>query len=242
MPNQMKGKIMLQVHKSNQRGAADHGWLQSNHTFSFGHYYNPEQMGFGPLVVINEDRVQPGKGFGTHGHEDMEIISYVLNGALEHKDSLGTGSVIRYGDVQRMSAGTGVRHSEFNHSQDERVHFLQIWIEPNVKGIPPSYEEKHFESASKTGKLRLIASSDGKDGSVLIHQDASIFASIMNGDDELEYVMAEKRLGYVHVIRGKVEVNGQLLSTGDALKLSDETRIKFKNASDAEFLLFDLPY
>lgn len=233
---------MLQVHKSNQRGAADHGWLQSNHTFSFGHYYNPEQMGFGPLVVINEDRVQPGKGFGTHGHEDMEIISYVLNGALEHKDSLGTGSVIRYGDVQRMSAGTGVRHSEFNHSQDERVHFLQIWIEPNVKGIPPSYEEKHFEAASKTGKLRLIASPDGKEGSVLIHQDASIYASIMNGDDQLEYAMAEKRLGYVHVIRGAVEINGQSLSTGDALKLSDVSHIEFKNASDAEFLLFDLPY
>ena len=168
---------MLEIRKSEDRGIANHGWLNSKHTFSFGDYYDPQQMGFGPLRVINEDRVQPAQGFGTHGHRDMEIISYVLEGALEHKDSMGTGSVIRYGDVQRMSAGTGVRHSEFNHSQSDLVHFLQIWIEPNVKGIKPGYEEKHFDAASKQGSLRLIASPDGHDGSVLIHQDAAIYRS-----------------------------------------------------------------
>jgi len=233
---------MLQLTKSNRRGSADHGWLQSNHTFSFGSYFNQEEMGFGPLRVINEDRVQPAQGFGTHGHQDMEIISYVLSGALEHKDSLGTGSVIRYGDVQRMSAGTGVRHSEFNHSKEERVHFLQIWIEPNVKGIPPSYEEKHFETASKTGQLRLIASSDGRDGSVLIHQDACIYASILDKDESVDYELGINRLAYVHLIRGKLQINGIALSIGDALKINDLSKIEFKNAQDAEFLLFDLPY
>jgi len=232
---------MLQVLKNSQRGAADHGWLQSNHSFSFGHYYNPEQMGFGPLLVINEDRVQPARGFGTHSHEDMEIISYVLSGALEHKDSMGNGSVIRYGDVQRMSAGTGVSHSEFNHSSTERVHFLQIWINPNVTGITPSYEEKHFDAASKTGQLRLIASADGSDGSVLIHQDAKIYASILNGTD-LSHQLAQGRTGYVHLIRGQVEVNGIKLTTGDALEIQEESLIEFSNAADAELLLFDLPY
>jgi len=233
---------MLQVLKNGQRGAADHGWLQSNHSFSFGHYYNPEQMGFGPLLVINEDRVQPARGFGTHSHEDMEIISYVLSGALEHKDSMGNGSVIRYGDVQRMSAGTGVSHSEFNHSSTERVHFLQIWINPNVTGIAPSYEEKHFDSASKTGQLRLIASQDGKNGSVLIHQDASIYAAILNGETKLAHQLAPNRTGYVHLIRGQVEINGIKLSTGDALKIQEESLIEFSNAADAELLMFDLPY
>jgi len=233
---------MLQVLKNSQRGAADHGWLQSNHSFSFGHYYNPEQMGFGPLLVINEDRVQPARGFGTHSHEDMEIISYVLSGALEHKDSMGNGSVIRYGDVQRMSAGTGVSHSEFNHSSTERVHFLQIWINPNVTGIAPSYEEKHFDAASKTGQLRLIASQDGKDGSVLIHQDASIYAAILNGETTLTHQLAANRTGYVHLIRGEVEVNGIKLTTGDALKIQEEALVEFSNAADAELLMFDLPY
>ncbi len=233
---------MLQVLKSSQRGAADHGWLQSNHSFSFGHYYNPNEMGFGPLLVINEDRVQPARGFGTHGHDNMEIISYVLSGALEHKDSMGNGSVIRYGDVQRMSAGTGVQHSEFNHSDSERVHFLQIWITPDVTGIEPGYEEKHFDTASKTGNLRLIASPDGRDGSVLIHQDAKIFASILNTDDHAKYDLVPTRTAYVHLIRGKVEINGVQLSTGDALKIKEESLIEFKNASDAELLLFDLPY
>ncbi|MES2502352.1 MAG: pirin family protein [Pseudomonadota bacterium] len=233
---------MLKVHKNSSRGAADHGWLQSNHSFSFGHFYNPEEMGFGPLVVINEDRVQPAKGFGTHSHSDMEIISYVLNGALEHKDSMGTGSVIQYGDVQRMSAGTGVSHSEFNHSSTERVHFLQIWIEPNVKGIPPSYEEKQFDTASKIGNLRLIASPDGKDGSVLIHQDANIYAAILGESDQLKQALATGRTGYVHVIRGQVEVNGVALNSGDALKMIDVTEVSFANAKDVELLFFDLPY
>lgn len=233
---------MLQVLKNSQRGAADHGWLQSNHSFSFGHYYNPEQMGFGPLLVINEDRVQPARGFGTHSHEDMEIISYVLSGALEHKDSMGNGSVIRYGDVQRMSAGSGVSHSEFNHSSTERVHFLQIWINPNVTGITPSYEEKHFDTASKTGQLRLIASADGRDGSVLIHQDASIYAAILNDTSLLTHQLAANRTGYVHLIRGQVEVNGIKLTSGDALEIQQESLIELSNAADAELLMFDLPY
>lgn len=233
---------MLNIHRNSQRGAANHGWLQSNHSFSFGHYYNPEQMGFGPLLVINEDRVEPSKGFGTHGHEDMEIISYVIKGALEHKDSIGNGSVIRYGDVQRMSAGTGVRHSEFNHSDSERVHFLQIWIEPNVKGIPPSYEEKHFDQASKTGQLRLIASPDHKDGSVLIHQDAYIYASILTAGDVLEHSIANSRTAYVHVIHGQIDVCGNTLKTGDALKITETNLIDFRNANEVEFLFFDLPY
>lgn len=233
---------MLQVLKNSQRGAADHGWLQSNHSFSFGHYYNPEQLGFGPLLVINEDRVQPARGFGTHGHDNMEIISYVLSGALEHKDSMGNGSVIRYGDVQRMSAGTGVTHSEFNHSSTERVHFLQIWIEPNVNGIAPGYEEKHFDSAAKTGQLRLIASPDGSNGSVMIHQDARIYASILNGGAPLTHALAADRTGYVHLIKGQLEVNGIKLTTGDALKIQDEASIEFSNAVEAELLTFDLPY
>ena len=233
---------MLELLKNSQRGAADHGWLQSNHSFSFGHYWNPEQMGFGPLVVINEDRVQPAQGFGTHGHRDMEIISYVLSGALEHKDSMGNGSVIRYGDVQRMSAGTGVRHSEFNHSKTERVHFLQIWIEPSAKDINPGYEEKHFPVESKQGQLRLIASPDGRDGSVVIHQDALMFASILDTNDAVTYQIEPNRTAYLHLIRGALEVNGQKLTTGDALKIKDVASLKIGQASQAEFLLFDLPY
>ncbi len=233
---------MLQILKNNQRGAADHGWLQSNHSFSFGHYYNPNEMGFGPLLVINEDRVQPSRGFGTHGHDNMEIISYVLNGALEHKDSMGNGSVIRNGDVQRMSAGRGVLHSEFNHSSTERVHFLQIWIAPNVRDIEPSYEEKHFDAASKTGRLRLIASADGRDGSVLIHQDASVYASILNADHQLTYTLSPDRTAYVHLIRGQVEINGIPLQTGDAIKIREESLLEIRNAVEAELMLFDLPY
>jgi redox-sensitive bicupin YhaK (pirin superfamily) len=233
---------MLQIRKSNERGVADHGWLNSQHTFSFGHYYDPEHVGFGPLLVINEDRVQPSMGFGTHGHSDMEIISYVLDGALEHKDSMGTGSVLHYGDVQRMSAGSGVRHSEFNHSPTAPVHFLQIWIQPNVKGIAPSYEEKHFAPEQKQGQLRLIASPDGRDNSLLIHQDASVYASILNGSDKLEHPLGAKRLGYVHLIRGRLNVNGKALSGGDALKISGEQLITLEQAEAAEFLLFDLPF
>ena len=233
---------MLQIRKSEDRGMAKHGWLDSAHSFSFASYQDPDHVHFGPLRVINEDRVQPGQGFGTHGHADMEIISYVLDGALEHKDSLGTGSVIRYGDVQRMSAGTGVRHSEFNHSKTEGVHFLQIWIIPSEQGVAPSYEEKHFDAASKQGKLRLIASKDARDGSVLIHQDASIYATILGGSDKVELPLAAGRLGYVHVIRGGVTVNGQVLKGGDALKISDEAAIALSDATDSEILVFDLPH
>lgn len=233
---------MLQVRKSADRGNAQHGWLQSKHTFSFGDYRDPDHTGFGPLLVINEDRVAPGQGFGTHGHRDMEIISYVLEGALEHKDSIGTGSVLHYGDVQRMSAGTGVRHSEFNGSKSEQVHFLQIWIEPNVTGIPPSYEEKRFAPETKQGQLRLVASSDGRDGSVLIHQDAAIYAAIMKPGDRLAHALAAGRTGYVHVIRGQVTVNGIALGGGDALKISAEASISLGDAADAEVLVFDLPY
>ena len=233
---------MLQIRHSEERGAANHGWLNSHHSFSFGSYHDPKHMGFGPLLVINEDRVTPGQGFGTHGHRDMEIISYVLDGALEHKDSMGTGSVLHYGDVQRMSAGSGVRHSEFNHSQTDGLHFLQIWIQPNVTGIAPSYEEKHFAPESKLGKLRLVASSDGRQGSVLIHQDASIYASIMKEGDALEHALDEGRTAYVHLIRGSLVVNGTPLKTGDALKLTQEAKVSFTQAEAAELLLFDLPY
>lgn len=233
---------MLTLHSNSHRGAANHGWLQSNHSFSFGHYYNPNEMGFGPLRVINEDRVEPNQGFGEHGHSNMEIISYVLSGALEHKDSMGNGSVLKYGDVQRMSAGTGVRHSEFNHSDQERVHFLQIWIEPNVENISPSYEEKHFEAIDKQGQLRLVASSDGREGSVLVHQDVDIYASIMDGDDSLSYSVNDNRAVYFHLIKGHVTVNGERLSSGDALKIRQESILNIHTAVDAEFLLFDLPF
>ena len=233
---------MLQIRKSEDRGIANHGWLQSKHTFSFGDYHDPHHVGFGPLLVINEDIVTPGQGFGTHGHRDMEIISYVLEGALEHKDSIGTGSVLHYGDVQRMSAGSGVRHSEFNGSQSESVHFLQIWIQPNVTGIAPSYEEKHFTPESKLGQLRLIASPDGRDGSVLIHQDAGIYATILNSGDRAEHAVGTMRNAYVHVIRGQVSVNGNVLKGGDALKITGEPLISLDQADAAEVLLFDLPF
>lgn len=233
---------MLQIRRSGERGDANHGWLHSKHTFSFGSYQDPRHTGFGPLLVINEDRVAPGQGFGAHGHRDMEIISYVLEGALEHKDSLGTGSVLHYGDVQRMSAGSGVRHSEFNGSQSAPVHFLQIWIQPNVTNIPPSYEEKHFTPESKTGRLRLVASNDGRDGSVLIHQDAAIYATIMHSGDALEHAIGPGRTAYVHVVRGQVMVNGTALAGGDALKISDEPTIMLAGADEAEILVFDLPY
>ena len=232
---------MFEIRKSGERGLADHGWLNSRHSFSFAHYYDPDHMGFGPLRVINEDRVQAGRGFGMHGHSDMEIVSYVLDGALQHKDSMGNGSVLRYGDVQRMSAGTGVMHSEFNPSTSEPVHFLQIWIMPDVRGIAPSYEEKHFDAESKTGQWRLIASSDGRDGSVRIHQNAQIYASILGDGDALSYAMENGRGAYLHVIRGSVSVNGQPLQGGDAIKIAGEPRIDVSDAADAEVMLFDLP-
>ena len=237
---------MLEIRKSGDRGTANHGWLDSRHTFSFANYYDPRHTGFGPLLVINEDRVLPSRGFGTHGHSDMEIISYVLDGALEHKDSMGTGSVIRYGDVQRMSAGTGVQHSEYNHSSQDAVHFLQIWIEPNEKGISPSYEQKYFDVPSKSGQLRLIVSPDGRDGSVKIHQNAMAYASILNGADEVSHALAPGRSAYLHMARGELVANDVKLSAGDGLKVRNETSVPLKitlsHANAAEALLFDLPY
>ncbi len=231
---------MLQVRKSAERGHADHGWLNSYHSFSFADYYDPAHMGFGNLRVINEDRVQPGMGFGTHGHRDMEIVSYVLEGALEHKDSMGNGSVIVPGDVQRMSAGRGVMHSEFNHSREQGVHFLQIWIEPNVKGIAASYEEKRFEAAQKRGRLCLVGSPDARDGSVLLHADASLYAALLDGEETAAHDFAPGRKGYLFVARGSVAANGVALTAGDALKLADIARIELSGAKDAEALLFDL--
>jgi quercetin 2,3-dioxygenase len=232
---------MITLRKSTERGFADHGWLKSYHSFSFAGYQDSQHMNFGPLRVINEDRVAPGQGFGTHGHRDMEIISYVLQGALEHKDSIGNGSVLRPGDVQRMSAGTGVSHSEFNPSQQELVHFLQIWIEPNVTGIAPGYEEKRFDVDSKKGKLRLITSPDGRDNSVLIHQDALVYAGLLDGADALTHTLATGRKGYVHVASGEVTVNGQRLGAGDAVKIQNESQIKLSEGAGADVLLFDLP-
>lgn len=234
-------EVTMEVRKSHERGHANHGWLNSFHSFSFADYYDTKHMGFGPLRVINEDRVKPGMGFGTHGHRDMEIISYVLAGALEHKDSMGNGSVLRPGAVQRMSAGTGVMHSEYNPSPNEPVHFLQIWIQPDVRGIAPSYEEKFFDANEKRAALKLVASPDGRDGSVLIHQDAYLYASLLDGAERVTHELAAGRLAYVHVVRGKVGANGQLLEAGDALKLSGATKLVLENASDAEILLFDLP-
>ena len=232
---------MLQVRKSQDRGLASFGWLRSLHTFSFGHYYDPNHMHVGPLRVINEDRVAPGRGFDPHNHKDMEIISYVLDGALEHKDSMGNGSVLRYGDVQRMSAGSGVTHSEYNHSQTEPVHFLQIWVIPNEVGGAPGYEEKHFDAASKRGNLRLIASPDGRDGSVSLRQDAAIYATILDGDERLDHPLASGRQAYVQVARGSVVVNGCALEAGDAVQVSEEAVVALSGAKDAEVLLFDLP-
>jgi redox-sensitive bicupin YhaK (pirin superfamily) len=231
---------MIELRKSGERGHANHGWLDSYHSFSFADYHDPRHMGFASLRVINEDVVQPGQGFGTHGHRDMEIITYILEGALEHKDSMGNGSVIRPGDVQRMSAGTGVRHSEFNASRDEPVHLLQIWIEPAIAGISPGYEEKHFDGASKRGRLRLIASNDGRDGSVTIHQDAAVYAALLDGGERAVHRIATGRKAYVHIARGSVAVNGQALSAGDAVKISGEPAITLSNGKDADVLLFDL--
>ena len=230
---------MQEIRKSKDRGYADHGWLRSFHTFSFADYYDPAHMGFGPLRVINEDRINPDKGFGTHGHRDMEIISYVLDGELAHKDSMGNGSSIVPGDVQRMSAGSGVRHSEFNHAKSV-THFLQIWIEPNEIGIEPSYEQKHFDAASKRGQLRLIASSDAREGSVKIHQDASLYAALVDGAEKVTHVLAAGRRAYVHVARGKVTVNGAPLEAGDAMKISSAGPVVLEQGADAEVLLFDL--
>jgi len=231
---------MDELRLSGERGHANHGWLDSYHTFSFADYHDPRHMGYGVLRVINEDRVQPGQGFGTHGHRDMEIVSYVLEGALGHKDSMGNGSTIRPGDVQRLSAGSGMMHSEFNYERQGVTHFLQIWIEPNVRGIAPSYEQKHFTDADKRGRLRLVASPDGRDGSVTIHQDALLFAGLFDDAEQARYTMRAGRIGYVHVARGDVVINGHALSAGDALK-SRGGELLIERGKGAEVLVFDLP-
>ncbi|MEM8548095.1 MAG: pirin family protein [Pseudomonadota bacterium] len=231
---------MLAIRSSNDRGVANFGWLDSRHTFSFGHYYDPKFMGFGPLRVINEDRVQPGQGFDTHGHSDMEIISYVLDGALEHKDSLGTGSIIQSGDVQRMTAGTGVRHSEFNASNSEEVHFLQIWILPEAKGLAPSYEQKHFAPAERQGQLRLVASRDGREGSITVHQDVDLYAALLADGDVLTHSLAAGRKGWLQVARGSVTLNGETLDAGDGVALDGAESLRIEGSGDAEILLFDM--
>lgn len=232
---------MNQVRRSNERGHADHGWLNSYHSFSFADYFDPEHVEFGPLRVINEDRVLPGNGFGTHGHRDMEIISYVLSGELAHKDSIGNGSIIRPGDVQRMSAGTGIRHSEFNPSNTQPVHFLQIWIQPNQQGMAPSYEEQRFSDTEKRGALRLIASPDRADDSVLLHQDVRLYAGLFDGAEAATMKLQQGRRIYVHLARGAITANGVDLAAGDALKLDGVTELKFDNGRAAEVLVFDLP-
>ena len=231
---------MNTVRRAGERGHAHHGWLESYHSFSFADYHDPAHMGWSVLRVINEDRVQPGRGFGTHAHRDMEIISYVLEGALGHEDSMGNGSTIRPGDVQRLSAGSGITHSEFNHEPRDVTHFLQIWIEPDVRGVAPSYEQKHFGDDEKRGRLRVIAAPDGRDGSVSIRQDASLMAGLFDGEERSRYTLASGRKGYVHVARGTVSVNGQPLSAGDAL-LSDGGDLAIERGNAAEVLVFDLP-
>jgi len=231
---------MITLRRSQERGYADHGWLKSYHSFSFAGYYDPAHMGWGNLRVINEDRIAPGTGFGTHGHRDMEIISYVLQGELAHQDSMGNVKGIPPGEVQRMSAGRGVMHSEFNHAPNQTTHFLQIWIEPNVTGIAPSYEQKAFAEADKRGQLRLVASPDGANGSVTIHADAALYAGLFDGDETAELALNPARRGYVHLVRGELEVNGQRLQAGDAALLQGESQVTLANGHDAEVLVFDL--
>ena len=231
---------MITLRKSQERGYADHGWLKSYHSFSFAGYYDEKHMGFGNLRVINEDRIAPGTGFGTHGHKDMEIISYVLEGNLAHKDSMGNVKGIPPGDVQRMSAGTGVQHSEFNHAEGQTTHFLQIWIEPNVKGIAPGYEQKTFSATEKRGKLRLVASNDGADGSVKVHADAKIYAGLVDGDEGITLALNPTRKTYVQLVSGGLEVNGQTLAQGDAALLQQETQLQLARGQNAEVLVFDL--
>lgn len=231
---------MLEVRPAAERGLANFGWLHSQHSFSFGSYYDPQQMGFSDLLVINDDRVRQGRGFDTHPHRDMEIFSYVLEGALEHKDSMGSGSVIRPGDVQLMSAGTGVRHSEYNASREEPVHFLQIWIVPNRKGVEPRYQQRYFAAAEKRGRLRLILSPDGAQGSLSVHQDARVYAGLFDGAETQRFVLADNRFAYIHVARGALTVNGQRLEAGDGARLRNVREIDLSAGEDAEVLLFDL--
>ena len=231
---------MIRIRRSGERGRAEHGWLSSRHTFSFADYHDPEQMGFRDLRVINEDRVQPGKGFGTHAHRDMEILTWVLAGALEHRDSLGNGSTIRPGDAQRMSAGTGVTHSEYNPSPGEPVHFLQIWILPAQPGIPPSYEQKHFPEAERRNALRLLASPDARDGSVRIHQDAAVHAALLDPGNSVRHGLGPGRHAWVQVARGAVDVAGSALHAGDGAALGDETAVELTAREPSEVVLFDL--
>jgi len=231
---------MIAVRKSADRGRANHGWLDSRHTFSFADYYDPQHMGFRALRVINEDRVQAGQGFGTHAHRDMEIISYVLEGQLAHRDSMGTGSVIRPGDVQRMSAGTGVRHSEMNPSPTEGVHFFQIWILPERPGIEPSYQQKTFEDADRKGRFRLVAAPDGRDGAITVHQDVDLYAALFDSGDQATVTLRPGRHAWIQVARGEISVNGQILDAGDGAAVSDETALTVTAATPAEVLLFDL--
>ena len=231
---------MIKVRRADERGKANLGWLDSSHTFSFGHYYDPANMGFGPLRVINEDRVQPGQGFPTHGHENMEIVSYVLDGALEHKDSIGTGSVIRPGEVQRMSAGTGIRHSEYNHSQEDLVHFLQIWIVPEEAGVEPGYEQKAFPDPERRGKLRLVAAGDARDGALKLHQDVDLYATLLDAGDNAALDLRRGRKVWVQVARGSVDVNGEALEAGDGAALDGEAALSLTATSDAEALVFDM--
>jgi len=232
--------MKLSIRRAGERGRADHGWLLSYHTFSFADYYDPEHMGFRALRVINEDRVQPGQGFGTHSHRDMEIISYVLEGELEHKDSMGTSSIIRPGEVQRMSAGTGVTHSEFNASRSELVHFLQIWILPERPGGKPGYEQKAFPEAERKGKLRLVASPDGRDGSVTIRQDVTLHTALLCTGEALRHALEPGRHAWVHVARGQVEIGGEQLEAGDAAAISDARGLELSGRDASEVLLFDL--
>lgn len=231
---------MLTIRKSAERGHADRGWLDSYHTFSFANYYDPNFMGFGNLRVINEDRIQPKMGFPTHSHQDMEIVTYVISGALEHQDSMGNSSVIRPGEVQRMSAGTGVSHSEYNHSDQELVHLLQIWILPEKQGLPASYEQKMYSEAEKRGQLRLVGSRDGRDGSVTIHQDVNLYASVLDAGEKIEYEIKGDRKIWLQFVRGEMAVNGQQISAGDAVAMKDESQLVLAATSNTEFLLFDL--
>lgn len=231
---------MIAIRKSAARGHANHGWLDSYHTFSFANYYDPNYMSFRSLRVINEDIINPGKGFGTHGHRDMEIITYVLEGALEHKDSLGTGAVIKPGEVQRMSAGTGIQHSEFNHSQTDPVHLLQIWLLPDTNGLSPSYEQRDFPVAERHGNLRLVAARDARDGAVKINQDVDLYAAILDKNSQVSHVLDSNRHGWVQVARGSVLLNGLALEKGDGAAVSDESELVIEATEDAEILLFDL--
>jgi redox-sensitive bicupin YhaK (pirin superfamily) len=239
-PLHIERKFMLTIRRSKDRGYADHGWLQSQHSFSFAEYYDPKFMGWGNLRVINEDWIAAGKGFGTHGHRDMEIVTYVLAGSLAHKDSMGNVKAIPPGDVQRMSAGTGVRHSEFNHAPDATTHLLQIWIEPNVSGVEPNYEQKTFAEADKQGVLRLVASRDGAQGSVTLNADARLYAGLFDSAESATLALDPARKSYVHLVRGDLSVNGSLMTTGDAALIEGESELTLSHGKDAEVLVFDL--